>query len=517
MAKWQTRKKSTVFAPYPTPSADEIKYIRLRKKGGIDMTTFNTKSNRFKTTNMEGHAAYAYTDKIELLTRVAACMVNEPKFYGDTTDTVFQLASRIAEREPDFVSKLAVYARNVLMMRSVSHMLVCVVAASDAAQGTGLVRSAARGVVRRGDDVTNVLAAWRALFPRKQFPNGMVKGLRDAMERFSAYDVAKYREIGKTISMRDALRIVHPRPKDIETAAAFDACVAGTLPRPISWETELSAYGNTADVWNGLLRARKVPPMALVRNLRNIIQSGADLNPVYEALADENAIRRSGILPFRLYSAYREIAGMSGTKLVRSVDAALSSMCCNYPELRGRTAIFIDSSGSMRGARISSKSTVCASEVAALMASAITMLSDDAYIYLFDQESRRVSADPGTSILGFTEKVIRESRGGWTDMNAAFENLQADGIDVDRIIVLSDNQSNVGSMTAQSCLDRYRASVGHDVWMHGWDFAGYGTTQFFGGKVNYLCGFSDRAIEFIHTAEQGFGAMVDAVEEIDLR
>ncbi len=206
------------------------------------MATFNVKSKHSpKTHNIEGHAAYRYNDKVELLTRVATCMVGEPAFYGNTTDGTLQLATSVAERDPAFVAKLAVYARNTLMMRSVSHMLVCVVAASRAAQGTGLVRACARGVVRRGDDVTNVLAAWRALYPGRQFPNGMVKGLRDAMEQFSSYDVAKYRELGKAVSMRDALRIVHPKPKDPEVAAAFDACVAGTLARPVSWETELSA------------------------------------------------------------------------------------------------------------------------------------------------------------------------------------------------------------------------------------------------------------------------------------
>ena len=480
------------------------------------MATFNTKSNHSpKTTNIEGHAAYRYTDKVELLTRVATCMVSEPKFYGDTTDATFQLARRIVERDLAFVAKLAVYARNTLMMRSVSHLLLCVVVASAAAQGTGLVRACARGVVRRGDDVTNVLAAWRTLYPDRQFPNGMVKGLRDAMNQFSAYDVAKYRELGKAVSMRDALRIVHPKAKDAETAAAFDACVAGTLKRPASWETELSAAGNTAEVWNGLLSAHKVPPMAMVRNLRNIIESDADLAPVYETLSDEEAIRRSGMLPFRLYTAYREIAGNAGTKLVRAIDKALGTMCGNYPELPGRTAILVDASLSMR-MPLSAKSTVRTAEVAAVMAAAIALLSDDAYVYLFANNAKRLEANPTTSVLGFTKQLVNAIGGICTNMNAAFESLEADGIDVDRIIVLSDNEANVGGRTAQSHLDRYRKTVGHDVWLHGWDLAGYGTTQFIGDKVNYLCGFSDRAIEFISTVENGFDAMADAVNKVEL-
>ena len=81
-------------------------------------------------------------------------MVGEPKFYGDTTPQVMELAREVCERDPEFVAKLAVYARRTLMLRSVSHMLACIVASSDAAQGTGLTRKCARGVVRRGAEAT---------------------------------------------------------------------------------------------------------------------------------------------------------------------------------------------------------------------------------------------------------------------------------------------------------------------------------------------------------------------------
>ncbi len=255
--------------------------------------------------------------------------------------------------------------------------------------------------------------------------------------------------------------------------------------------------------------------MAMVRNLRNIITAGADLNPVYNTLADKDAIRRSGMLPFRLYTAYREIAGTAGTKLARTIDEALGAMCLNYPELGGRTAIFLDASWSMTST-LSEKSTVSIVEVAAVMAAAIGLISDDAYVYLFANDAKKLDANPTASVLGFTKQVMDAVGGGWTDMNAAFAQIEADGIDVDRIMVLSDNQANVGTKTAQSYLDHYRNAVGHDVWLHGWDFAGYGTTQFIGGKVNYLCGFSDRAIEFISTAERGFDTMAKAVEKVDL-
>lgn len=490
------------------------------------MASFNTNTTHSpKTRNISGHAAYRYPEKTELLTRVAACMVGERKFYGDTTDATFELATKLAEKDPTFVAKLAVYARNTLMMRSVSHMLASVVAASDAAQGTGIVRAMTRALVRRGDDVTNLIAAWRSFHPDRMVPNGMIKGLRDAMENFTPYDVAKYRELGKAVTMRDALRIVHPRAKTPALADSFDRCVKGTLARPTSWETELASCGNNAETWNRLLAAHQVPPMALVRNLRNIVQAGANLDPVYELLADEAALRRSGMLPFRLYTAYREIRSIAGTKLVRAIDQALGTLALNYPALPGRTAVFIDGSGSMTW-HISEKSTVSCSEVAALMGAAAALLADDAYVYIFSGEAQKLEAAPTTSLLGFTENVLAYSHGGLTDLHVPFEELMEDEIDVDRIIVLSDNEVNAshswnsfskhGIKACQSDLDAYRAQVGHDVWCHAWDLQGYGSAQFLGAHTNVLAGFSERALEFVAAAEQGFGAMIEAVEKVEL-
>ena len=480
------------------------------------MATYNTKTKHSpKTENASGHAAYKLPDaKTELTLAVASCMVGEPKFYGDTTPQVMELAREVCERDPEFVAKLAVYARRTLMLRSVSHMLACIVASSDAAQGTGLTRKCARGVVRRGDDATALLAAWRQLEgDDKMFPNGLWKGVRDAMEVMGGYDVAKYRGAGRSVTMRDALRIAHPAKGD---HAAFGACVDGTLKMPDTWESRLSTEGNTKEAWGALLSEGKVPPMALCRNLRNILKAGADLRPVCRVLEDAEAVRRSGMLPFRLYTAYREVEKMPecGTKLVRALDAALAGACANYPELPGRTAVLLDASSSMTFTSLSAKSTVSVGEAAAVMASAIERVSDDTVCYLFSRGARKASLSP--SAIANARNLSRKMNGGWTDMNSAFAQLVADGVDVDRVIVISDMEANVGRETGQQMLAKYEAAVGHPVWLHAWDMAGYGTTQFYGNRVNHLAGFSDRVIEYLAKVEAGDDGMVKTVESLVL-
>jgi hypothetical protein len=42
------------------------------------------------------------------------------------------------------------------------------------------------------------------------------------------------------------------------------------------WETQISLKGNKAEVWQQLIDNKKLPFMAMLRNLRNMIKAGKD-------------------------------------------------------------------------------------------------------------------------------------------------------------------------------------------------------------------------------------------------
>ncbi|XP_068097214.1 telomerase protein component 1 isoform X3 [Hyperolius riggenbachi] len=82
------------------------------------------------------------------------------------------------------------------------------------------------------------------------------------------------------------------------------------LKQPETWERELSQKGNTGPVWEGLLDGRKVPFMALLRNLRNVIRAGISKKhhkDVTARLTNKNAVIQSRLFPFRFLSAYKII------------------------------------------------------------------------------------------------------------------------------------------------------------------------------------------------------------------
>ena len=117
------------------------------------MSKFNFK-NTNKTENREGFPAYKMQDKEQLVTAVLTTMFGEPKFYGSTDNDLFVLATVICGEEPSFVAKLACYARNVANMRSVSHVLACIIA-HEAHEYT---RAVIRNIIVRPDDITEIMA-----------------------------------------------------------------------------------------------------------------------------------------------------------------------------------------------------------------------------------------------------------------------------------------------------------------------------------------------------------------------
>lgn len=485
------------------------------------MASMNKSANgAMRTENRSGHAAYRMDDRTKLVTMALTTMLGEPKHYGDTTDDLISLAERMCKSgDGEFVAKLAVWARTKGNLRSVSHALVSVVghecygnpSESDVYVPT---RDAVRRIASvRGDDGTEIIATYLAMYG-KPLNNSVRRGVRDAQHQMSAFSVAKYQSRNRDLKLRDALRLDHPVPRDAEASEAMGECVAGTLGMPKGWETELSERGNTKEVWDELIRENRLGTMAKLRNLRNMIKAGADIEPVLDTFRSEEAVRKSRLLPFRFYSAYQELqrAGLATTRVTKALDTAMSHACANVEGLSGRTAVLIDTSGSM-GWSVSQRSVTSCRDIAAVLGAMVTHVSDDAWVAGFDYDARVIPM-AGTSILSDVGMVPHA--GGGTNMEAGVRLLMRSGFDADRVVILSDNECNYGRRTIQSVLEQYRRQVGHDVWCHAIDLQGYGTTQVIGGRTQVLAGWSENVLRFMAYAEQGFGGLVDEIDSMSL-
>ena len=274
------------------------------------------------TKNHERAMAWKMSPEWELYTAVVTMMVAEKKFYESGNDRVDRVCSLVEKCDPEYVARLAVYARKHMHLRSVPLLLLVELAKCH--KGDDLVRRAVALTVQRVDEITELLMCYRWRSHRKSVKRlscQLRKGLADAFNSFDEYQFAKYNRKDRLITLRDALLIVHPKPRDEQQAALFKKILDDTLETPFTWETQLSAAGQGCSsstlkeeemrqVWQNMISSHRLGYMATLRNLRNMLKLNLDdesINQVCEYLADPVAVSNSKQLPFRFFLAYMQL------------------------------------------------------------------------------------------------------------------------------------------------------------------------------------------------------------------
>lgn len=473
------------------------------------MAKFN-QTQTIKTQNKSGHSAYSMTAKSKLVTQVLTSFFNEKKFYGDNSAEMQETIKSVIATDPKFVANLAVFARREFNMRSVSHILTAYLAHE--VNGKPYARKAINAVCVRGDDATEIMACYLELFG-KPIPNALKKGIADAMQRFDEYTLAKYKGNGKSVKMRDLLCLCRPTPKNEEQSDMWKRLLNNELEIPYTWETELSKNGNNAKTWENLIDSDKVGYMALLRNLRNILNANPkNANKVLDTIQNPEMVKRSKQLPFRYLSAYKELENIGGSRVFDALENTVEASIENMPKLEGTTVIAVDTSGSMSSA-ISAKSTVKCYEIAMMLGLIANKICENSIFYTFDTGIKKHPVSSRNGVLYTT--IHSASCGGGTRMHLPFAAMIQEKINADRVIVISDNECNGGwwSKPVQSLADEYRKLTGNDIWVHAIDLQGYGTQQFHGKKTNVIAGWSEKVFSFIKLAEQGEGNLERTIEQ----
>ena len=271
--------------------------------------------------NYEGAKAYKLTPEMELYSAVVTAGLSD-NFYEKSDTRLARIQELMLKNNPEYVAKLAVYARNEMYMRSVP--MVLAVELAKANSGNAVVSKTVNGVVKRADEITELLAYYQLANNRNgvkklnKLSKQIQKGLSEAFNRFDEYQFAKYNRATE-VKLRDALFIVHPKAKDESQQEIFNKIASNELAVPYTWETELSALGQVkyenekAKVgavkvkWEELIDSGKIGYMAMMRNLRNILDanvSAEHVKKVCDYLSNENAVANSKQLPFRFLAKF---------------------------------------------------------------------------------------------------------------------------------------------------------------------------------------------------------------------
>ena len=283
------------------------------------------------TTNHECAQAWCMTPEWELYSTVVTTMGVEDKFYERGEDRVRRIADLTRKVQPEFVAQLAIYAREVMHLRSVPMLLL--VELAQCHHGDSLVSRAVSKTVQRADEITELLMCYQWRTGKKDLTglsNQLRKGLAEAFNHFDEYQFAKYNRTDRKVTLRDALLLVHPKPKDDAQEKVFKKILNDDLETPYTWETELSKAGKQQfsseeerdsvmrATWQELIGSGHLGYMAMLRNLRNMTKYCIDEDSkekVCQRLSSPEAVRKSKQLPFRYLSAYLQLVNDKDAKV----------------------------------------------------------------------------------------------------------------------------------------------------------------------------------------------------------
>lgn len=357
------------------------------------------------TVNLAGGTAYEMSDEAALAQYASTGALNGT-FYATAEDqlqTALQLAAKVS---PEYLARVAVYAREQGLMKDMPALLLAVLSTRD----IELTKRVFSRVCNDAKMVKNFVQIIRS---------GQVgrKSLGTALKRSVQEWLASRTEeqlfnavVGGDPSLADIIKMVHPKPKNRARGAFYKYLIGKELtdaqtkllPESVRAYEKFkkkttTAWGNPKDVPEVPFQllsnlklttdqyrqvAENMSWSALRQNLNSLSKHDVFQDPAFTKamaakLADPEAVRKAKAFPFQLFSAYRATAGNSKVpvEIANALQDAMEASLTNVPETLGKTVVAVDISLSMRspvtGQRESATTVVTCLDAAAVMGSAL--------------------------------------------------------------------------------------------------------------------------------------------------
>ncbi len=516
------------------------------------MSRFSQKNKGINTTvnPNTGAVAYKIGDELELYALVCTFGLQN-KFYETAKDQMVRLRSLVGKVSPEFVAKLAIYAREKMYLRTVP--VVMAVELAKVHTGNDIVSRMVKRIVQRADEITELLGYYAIANNRTgskklgKVSNQLKRGIKDIFEsgKFQEYHYGKYNR--KTdVRFRDALFLTHPKPQSEEMKELFTKITEDTLATPYTWETQMSAAGqsSTAEtskktVWEELIDSEKMGYMAMLRNLRNFIESEisqAHINKVCNFLGDAEAVKQSKQLPFRFLSAYRMLVGGGErfwgdsitvpvglnqryvNQVVEALERAMVASAENLPFFDN--ALFAtDVSGSMM-TPVSERSVVQSFDVCTVLCMMAYLRSTRSVTGMFGDTWKPVNFPRENVLRNANEIRRREGEVGYSTNGykvLEWANNQSEAFD--NVYMFTDCQmygssGHGGDIRGQ--WDKYKTR-NPNAKLFLFDLNGYGRgtpLDIRGNDVYLISGWSDKIFEVLDQISKG-GSAIDIINQIE--
>lgn len=523
------------------------------------MATMNSKRGtasvtRDKKTTLNHHGSVVHQlDSLEtLFSKVLGSLFGESTHYEKRTaekdyEDLCKIIEKVDDEDIEYVLKIARLGREYNMIQyPLSVLTACMnddrfkgQSFVDEATGRNKLQSYSQYIIRRGKDILDILATQmnvygfqttgrgKNLHRQTPIPMQMRKVLKGKIESFNEYQLSKALGESKQVSMSDAIKLLHPDPTNSRVRKNFYKDIIegkvkmGDDSKQVQSEIAKVNNKNSKTTKKDVVKSIDTSTvMAIVKNLVALDRAGvlADkkaVDSIVAKLTDKKEVQKSRLLPFRFYSAYKEVSSLRSSEGKRRVlDAlveALDLSIDNLQDIVGYSAILIDLSGSMNHS-ISSMSSVTAREVACVLG-AICAKKGIADVYVFADRCELVEVSKKSTVMDIADKLINTHVGGCTNLDTALRKIEASGTKYTNLIILSDgdcySQSGNSFRFSEGWGCRYspdedvnrlmKSGIFKKVYLNnllGNNFAIVNTDDF---RKNLITGFSERIVDVINT------------------
>ena len=398
-----------------------------------------SQNKRKSVKNHEGVKARAFYGP-QLLRRVAMTqMLFEDTFYIDGSKNVDILNQAADECTIQELSEIAKEVKHKGLIRH-TPLQLCI-KLLEKANKNNLGETERRWIgndiakcLTRVDDITEITNLWlmQKQGAGKKMPHQLRRAVNIAFNNFDEYQIAKYNRKGN-VSLKDCLFLSHAKGETAEQQDIFNRLVQGELKTPDTWETRLSSGQDKKEAFTSLLAEGKLGMLALLRNLRNMHESGVDVKLISEELM--RLAPKAKALPFQYVAAARACPD-----LVPMIDNAMRESIKHFPRLEGRTFVLVDVSGSMFWNHISGRSKLTTMDAAATLACYVEMLSNDGDFGCASFSNKTVDV-PRFSGLALIENIVNSQMHGGTRLYEAVKKVK-ENKKYDRLVVITDEQAS---------------------------------------------------------------------------
>lgn len=405
----------------------------------------------------EGAPAKRLSVEQELRRTIMACMLWEDTFYEAGEEVGDRIKNLVRRVNPVEVAKMAIEAREKQHLRHAPLLL----ARELARTGYVFTGQVIERIIQRPDELSEFLSIyWRD--GRCSLSAQVKKGLARAFLKFNEYQFAKYNR-PKEIRLRDVMFLTHPKPDTSEKEELFKKIADDTLSTPDTWEVNLSGGKDKKETFIRLIKEHKLGGLAMLRNLRNMIEANVPNDVIIEGLKNANYSR---VLPFRFISALKY-----APQFEPDLEELFLYRARHMPELKGRTVVLVDVSGSMCS-NLSAKSDMKRMDAACALAAILREMCEIVSVYTFSDYTIQVPlARSGFALIDAIKYSQHHSR---TNLGGAIQSVYKSEIP-DRLIIITDEQSSTlptGPKSRGYCINvgSYKRGLLYGKWVHidGW-------------------------------------------------